>query len=243
MAERSLQARVDEFPWWHTIDLGHGVVTPGRDQSPTKLEWLHLPERLDGRRVIDICTFNGFFAFETERRGAARVVATDSYAWQHPFWRARGAFDLAAAALDSQVEAVELDVLEHTEARLGTFDLVLFLGVLYHMRHPLLALERVAEVTRGLLVLETLVDMLGSRRPAAAYYPGSSQGGDATNFWGPNVEAVAAMLEDAGFTDVRVVYTTPIAERARAAMGTLRARSNPLPRLGQGRAVFHATKA
>ena len=69
--------------------------------------------------------------------------------------------------------------------RLGTFDVVLFLGVLYHLRHPLLALERVFSVTKDLLILETHVDMLSTRRSALAFYPGRELEGDMSNWWGP----------------------------------------------------------
>jgi tRNA (mo5U34)-methyltransferase len=96
-------------------------------------------------------------------------------------------------------------VLELDPERLGRFDLVLLLGVLYHMRHPLLALERVASVTGRQLILETAVDCTWTRRPAAAFYPGHALGLDPTNWWGPNPEAVVGMLQAVGFSRVEVV--------------------------------------
>src|SRR4029434_6959042 len=89
--------------------------------------------------------------------------------------------------------------------RVGTFAVVLFLGGLYPLLHPLLGLECVASVTRDLLILETVVDMVGTRRPAAAFYPGRELNRDPTNWWGPNVPAVHGMLHSVGFQQVKTV--------------------------------------
>ncbi len=98
---------------------------------------------------------------------------------------------------------------------MGKFDVVFFLGVLYHMRDPMSALEAVSSVTDELLVMETLTDMNFTRRPAAAFYPGSSFVGDETNWWGPNTAAVVAMLEEFGFKDVRVIGKQGLLRRLR----------------------------
>ena len=79
----------------------------------------------------------------------------------------KAGFQLARTALNSRVEDIDIDVMDLTPDRVGAFDVVLFLGVLYHVPNPLLTLERVASVTRDLLILETVVDMVGVRRPAA----------------------------------------------------------------------------
>jgi tRNA (mo5U34)-methyltransferase len=97
------------------------------------------------------------------------------------------------------VEDREIDVLEHSPGTVGIFDLVPFLGVLYHLRDPLLALERIASVTRELLILDTHVDLLGVRRPAMAFYPGREVASDPTNWWGPNPRAPEAMLRECSF--------------------------------------------
>jgi tRNA (mo5U34)-methyltransferase len=236
-----LRREVAAIQWFQSIDLGHGIVTPGVDRSARRLKALQLPARLDGQSVLDIGTWNGFYAFAAEQRGASRVLATDSAVWREP-GIGRAGFDLAHRALNSGVEGREIDVLELSPDTVGEFDVVLFLGVLYHLRHPLLALERVASVTKRHLVLETAVDMLWCGRPAAAFYPGDELKGDASNWWGPNPAATVAMLRDVGFSEVRVVDVTSLPERmARAA----KARSNAgtaIRTLGQGRAVFHAFK-
>ncbi|MEX0663968.1 MAG: DUF1698 domain-containing protein [Acidimicrobiia bacterium] len=237
-----LRAEVDEIVWWHTIDLGNGVVTPGRDETPVRWPLLGLPESLAGLSVLDVGAWDGFYSFEAERRGAARVVATDEYAWKNLGTGRRG-FDCAHRALDSKVEVREVDVLALSpDTAGGTFDLVLFLGVLYHLRDPITALERVASVTGDRLVLETHVDLLGVRRPAAAFYPGTELYGDATNWWGPNLPALLGMLRVAGFDDATVVHVTPRLQRLRNALGSRFVRGRARHHFDHGRVVVHARR-
>ena len=201
----ALRREVAAIPYWfHRIDLGDGIVTPGIDDSAAKLQRLALPPRLDGLGVLDVGTFNGFFAFEAERRGA-QVLAIDSQAWELPGLYAKQGFDLCRRALRSGVADRQLDVYYLTPQSAGQFDVVLFLGVLYHLRYPLLALERVASVTRRLLVMETHVDGLSFDRPAMMFYPGAELSGDPSNWWGPNPAAIVAMLRDVGFPEIEQV--------------------------------------
>jgi tRNA (mo5U34)-methyltransferase len=238
----ALRAEVDEIAWWHTIDLGNGIVTPGRDETPARWPLLGLPDSLAGLSVLDIGAWDGFYSFEAERRGAPRVVAADQYAWNHLGTGRRG-FDCAHRALDSKVETREVDVLELSpDTAGGTFDLVLFLGVLYHLRDPIRALERVASVTGDRLVLETHVDLLGGRAPAAAFYPGPELYGDATNWWGPNVPALLGMLMATGFDEATVVHLTPRRQRLRNAVGSRIVPNRPRHRYSHGRAVVHARR-
>jgi tRNA (mo5U34)-methyltransferase len=243
-----LRRRAGALRWYHSMDLGHGVVTRGVDNSPERLARIRLPEDLSGKSVLDVGSWDGFFAFEAERRRASRVVACDSYAWHGLGWgtgEGKLGFELAREAFGSRVEDVNLDVMELSPERVGTFDVVLFLGVLYHLPNPLLALERVAAVTKGLLILETVVDMVGLRRPAAAFYPGRELNGDPTNWWGPNQAAVRGMLQTVGFS--RVEEITParsVAFRAARAVAHRMKGKNDLARaFRQDRAVFHAHKS
>lgn len=201
-----IKARVAELRWHHSLNLGAGIITPGQDNSERKLARLQLPASLTGKSVLDIGAWDGFFSFEAERRGASRVLATDSYCWNGSHdWGSKRGFELARTVLKSKVEDQTIDVLDLAPEKVGQFDVVLFLGVLYHMKHPLLALERVASVARDMVVVETAVDMLSSRRPAMAFYAGSELGQDATNWCGPNPAAVVAMLRTVGFRRIEII--------------------------------------
>lgn len=210
-----LRRRERAIKWWHSgIDLGHGIVTRGTTNPGVHLlPYLHLPADLSGKSVLDIGTWDGFMAFECERRGADRVVATDSYVWQRPndpltgWHTGRAGFDLAHEARRSQVVPVECEVLDLSPEKLGTFDIVLFLGILYHMRHPLLALERAAAMTHDLLIVETHTDPVDNSAPSMRFYPGSELNNDQTNWWGPNVACVNEMLLDVGFERIEWAYS------------------------------------
>ncbi len=222
------------------MDLGGGIVTPGASNNLQTLSKLGLLERLDGKSVLDIGAWDGFFSFEAERRGAARVLAIDSYAWQGG-WGSKAGFELAREALHSRVEDRTMDVLDLSPEEIGTFDLVLFLGVLYHMRHPLLALERVFNVTRDQLILETHVDFLTIPRPAIALYPRGELDGDPTSWCGPNPSAVEAMLRMAGFRKVKLVSRYSLLRSVTGGVFTRIRRGNQaLVTLERRRAVFHA---
>ena len=202
---QALRAEMEQIRWWHPIDLGGGLVAPGIDVTPARLAEIRMPEDLSGRSVLDIGAWDGFFSFEAERRGAARVLATDSFCWDGGGWGTKKGFELARRARRSRVEDKWIQVLDLSPETVGTFDLVLFLGVLYHMKHPLLALERVASVTAGQLIMQTQVDMLAVNRPALAFYPGNELGGDPTNWFAPNPPALKAMLETVGFRKVEIL--------------------------------------
>ena len=211
LSDRSvLAAEVARLEWHHTMDLG-GVVTPGHEvNTKERLADLHLPVSLRGKTVLDIGAWDGFFSFEAERRGAERVVAMDHDCWSaQEGFPSKAGFELARRALGSKVEDAHLDVMDLAPGRLGTFDVVFFFGVLYHLRHPLLALERVASVCDDLLILETHVQRLPTRRSAMVFYPRDELDWDPTNWWGPNEQLVCAMLRDVGFRDVAAVHSRP----------------------------------
>jgi tRNA (mo5U34)-methyltransferase len=246
LPDADLRTRAEHLRWYHTIDLGHGVVTRGLDDTPVRLARIALPASLAGRSVLDIGAWDGFFSFEAERRGASRVVAADHYSWHGSGWGTKAGFLLARETLGSAVEDIDIDVMDLSPERVGRFDVVLFLGVLYHLRHPLLALERVASVTGDLLILETVVDMVGIRRPAVAFYPDRELNGDPTNWWAPNVPAMEGLLRAAGFQRVRTVTSQPSApyRAVRAVAHRLRGKNELRSAFRQDRAAFHAwTKA
>ena len=244
MSSEAVRQEVEGIRWFHTIDLGNGIVTPGADDSPSKLAGIALPEDLTGKSLLDIGAWDGFFSFEAERRGAERVVAVDSYSWSGQGWGTKRGFDLARRVLSSRVEDVECEVLDLSPDTLGTFDVVLFLGVLYHLRHPLLALERVAAVTRERLILETHVDLIGFSRPAAAFYPEDELNGDFSNWWAPNPAGVIGLLKAAGFSRIEIVRHPASATRrlCRAVVQRVRDRAPFWAELRRDRIAVHAWK-
>ena len=235
-----LRKEVEKINWWHKIDFGNGVITPGIDITPEKLEWIQMSQNLVGKSVLDIGAWDGFFSFEAERRGASRVLAIDSHVWKNG---AKVGFELARKVLGSKVEDKEIDVMDVSPENIGIFDYVLFLGVLYHLRHPLLALEKISSVTRDQLVLETHVELIGGKRPVMAFYPENEINEDSTNWCGPNPAAIKSMLHDVGFTKVKCIYKTPIATRIEnAILNRGHNRISLWSRTKLARMVFHAWK-
>lgn len=237
-----LREQISAIQWFHTTALGNGIITPGKDDTPCKLKTLAMPEDLGGLSVLDIGAWDGFYSFEAERRGASRVLATDHFCWGGPGWGTKAGFDLAKKVLHSKVEELKIDVPDISPARVGTFDLVLFLGVLYHLQNPLSALERVFSVTKGRLILETLLDMTWEKRPVMVFYPNDELNRDPTNWWGPNAPAVEAMLKSVGFRRVEeVAESWPLWRRVGRAVKAQLARDIPFSyTVQQKRAVFHA---
>ena len=210
----TLAERVADVEWYHTLELAPGVVTPGWFDTRPVAAKVPLPADLSGRRCLDVGTFDGFWAFELERRGAAEVLAVDlldATAWDWPHGspaevvedigarKAGGVgFELAKEALGSEVVRRPLSVYDLDPDDVGTFDLVYVGSLLLHLRDPVRALERVRAVCRGTMVLVDAVDVgltaRFPRRPVAEL-----DGVDRPWWWKPNVAALARMVESAGF--------------------------------------------
>ncbi len=210
----NLNARVAEVaPWYHTLDLGSGVVTEGMFDLRRLVDRYGLPDDLTGRRVLDVGTFDGFWAFEMERRGA-QVVALDVDRIQELDWPPRlrpgedgprgHTFAVAYEALQSTVERVSCSIYEATAERVGgPFDLVFCGSVLIHLRDPMLALERMAGLCQGKLVLaEEHTRRLGLLLSGeSARFTGNSPW---STWWIPTAQTWLAMVYCAGFEDARV---------------------------------------
>ena len=206
LSDEDLLARMQSFHWWHSIALRPGLTTFGGKSElilAQEEEALLAPFNLTGRSVIDIGAWNGHFSFAAKRRGAGRVVATDSYIWNHPAWRGREAFDLARHELGLDIEALVVDPPQITGA-LGRFDVVLFLGVFYHLYDPLEVMARLRGITRQMLLIETHQDLTATAAPGMVFYPGDTLNQDATNWWGPNPALMLHLLLQLGFT--RIFY-------------------------------------
>ena len=205
--------RARERTWYHTIELTPEFTTPGWFDLRPHVAAYGLPDDMTGMRALDVGTWDGFWAFEMERRGAD-VVALDvdhesEYDWpprRRPaefadMYRGEG-FELAHEILGSSVRRVHCNVYEASPERLdGTFDLVLCGNVLIHVRDQLLALERLAAVCRGTFVFADEYDRLSGLVP----FPVSRYHADreaAVVFWLPSARTWRRMLWTAGFEDV-----------------------------------------
>ncbi|WPB86065.1 class I SAM-dependent methyltransferase [Sediminicoccus rosea] len=206
LSDQELLARIGRITWFHSLELRPGLVTPGAKSLAVlrrEEEALLGPFDLTGRSVLDIGAWNGAFTFAAKRRGAGRVLATDEFAWTHPVYRGREAFDLARAELGLEVETLQIDPTRMDES-LGQFDLVLFLGVFYHLFDPIDVLQRMRAVTRQVLLVETHQDALERAEPAMVFYPGRTLANDDTNWWGPNPPLMLHLLRQLGFA--RIYY-------------------------------------
>jgi tRNA (mo5U34)-methyltransferase len=213
-----------DFVWHQRFELVPGVWTPGVSSVPWLCGAANLPGDLSGATVLDIGTTNAGTAFELERRGAERVVAVDIF---DPAW-----FGVAVLTefLGSRVEYVRASVYELADRFPEPFDVVIFWGVLYHLRHPLLALDSVRAVTRGEASLETAVcdNELPRRQRArslARFYRRDELAADPSNWFSPTVAALEDWCISAGF-EIERVGAWPD-RRPRRAM--LRARPTPGP--------------
>lgn len=195
--------------WFQRLELAPGLITPGwSDPRIEKLPHFGLPADMQGMRVLDVGCAEGFFSFEAERRGAKEVVAIDVL----PDSIRR--FGICRSALGSTATAYLCSVYDLSPRSFGTFDIVFFFGVLYHLRHPLLALEKVASVCTGTLLLQTAIhEVAGAEQvPLAKFQPFGMESGpptkrmhDPTVFWLPNAECAKAMTSHVGFAGVETV--------------------------------------
>ncbi len=203
MGKDDLLKKINSLPWFHQIDLGNGILTPGRTpQKELQAMAKTIFERsLVQKTVLDIGCYDGFYSFEANKRGAKRVLATDFFMWQHDA-RCREAFEIARAYVAPDTEDKVIDIPDLSTESVGQFDIVLFLGVFYHLRHPFLTLEQIAKLASDTLVVETHLDAIEIERPAMIFYPTTELNNDPTNWWGPNPSCVKAMLRDVGFARV-----------------------------------------
>lgn len=187
--------------WYHSIELPDGTVTDGLitlERLKTRLAQMPVPEDLRGKRVLDVGAWDGWFSFEMERRGAD-VVAVDCVEIEN--------FLYAHEARKSKVEYRILDVMELSPRELGYFDIVLFLGVVYHLKHPLLGLEKVCALTRDLAIVESHInDDPGAEPgyPRMEFYEHDELGAQLDNWFGPSVDCLLALCRTAGFARVEL---------------------------------------
>jgi tRNA (mo5U34)-methyltransferase len=202
--------------WWHEIELAPGIVTPGDDSNRTKLPILDsigFPPVMSGLRALDIGCSDGYFTFEMERRGAS-VVAIDFVPEDYT------GFATARRILGSGAEYRMDNVYNLRPESYGHFDVVLFMGVLYHLRKPLAALDAIRSVMKpgarlfvgtmmideyfllpdGTVTTLAAVNPILTNVPLWQAYPGDSLNGDFTNCFAPNLKALVTALEESRFS-------------------------------------------
>lgn len=184
---------VDRRPWWyHKFEIFPGLVTPGVYEPSGTLEQLNLPQDMSGMRVLEIGPADGFFTKALTARGAD-VTAVDYAARDH-----YGFADMEECA-QKKFKFFNVNIYDLAELKLKPFDVVLCLGVLYHLPDPCRALWTIRSLVEGQLILETYVSRKFEDQPIAEYLPHSSTNGDYTNFWAPNPRCCASMLSDFGY--------------------------------------------
>jgi tRNA (mo5U34)-methyltransferase len=247
LTSQLLAERVGSLRWYHRMPLPGGIITPGVADAHRVVSRLRLPSSLTGKSVLDIGAWDGYYSFACAQRGAARVLATDSFAWSGESWGSKEGFLLARDALNLNelVDDLNIDVMDISPDRLGgTFDVVLLLGVLYHLRDPITALERVASVCNDLLIIETEIAFEWLPWAAARVFPYRELNGDDTNWYAYNVKAMKGLLQRVGFKEVSVIYRTSFLRRlGRVAKALLQQRSlSALSTFRSRRVVIHARR-
>jgi len=210
---RGWQRSLELSGWWHSFDLPDGRHIEGVnsvERLARRIRQFPIPEDLKGARVLDIGAWDGWFTFEMERRGAD-VLAVDC--WDNP------KFHEIHAILNSKADYKVMDVYDLTPSSVGRFDIVLFMGVLYHLKHPLLALERVCALTTELAVVDSFIlqEKLRAgekvpKRPVLEFYENEEFGGQSDNWCAPNLACLMAMCRTAGFA--RLEHTATLEHSA-----------------------------
>jgi tRNA (mo5U34)-methyltransferase len=227
----SLREAASRIKWYHALDLGHGVVTSGMVNLLPIADQVGLPADLTGKRCLDVGTYDGFWAFEMERRGAAEVIALDldSFAdydvpriereaviangqeWVADFGQQQAGegIKFAIQAKNSKVRREILNVYKLSPERLGMFDIVFSGYLMVHLRDPQTALENIFSVTKemAILVEPFELDMEGFNRPISSFLVGESTVG---LWWHHNTETWKALMTTAGFDPVEEVSRTKL---------------------------------
>ncbi len=214
--QKALLKQILDTKWFHVIDLPGGVSTPGISDiraEPAKYG-LDQTNSMKDWRVLDVGALDGFWSFYAEDSGAAEVVAIDVDDYRAYDWSFEGPpTGLADAAQkyarywllhtyrNSSIRRRTMTVYDVDCEAIGAFDLIIFYGVLYHLRHPLLAFDRLRRVCRGTVIVETHVCNARRRSPASLFYLDDVMDGP-TNWTGPSEAAVVHWMRSAGFTTI-----------------------------------------
>lgn len=241
LSKAEKQKLIESVPfWYHSIDVGDGLITPGKrsiKQMRDMFGQFQLGD-LSGKTVIDIGAWDGWNAYECERRGARRVTALDRLIWSYDtvrpdliarfkpvlatyhrvpnyhvpgHWPGKRGFDAAHLMLNSMVEQYVDDIETVDVNDLGTFDVALCIGVLYHMRDPYGMMRKVANIARDFAIIETegIDDPRLADAPHGEWFPHAELNADVSNWFAPNDVWLIEMAKSAGFAGAEVLAKNP----------------------------------
>jgi SAM-dependent methyltransferase len=238
---KELQAAVERYSWYHTIELMPGLSTPGIRSLAPLVEHLRSVVRglvITGRRILDVGTRDGALAFEAERAGAREVVAIDNDL-------SRGAVEVLIPFFGSTVQMYQLNLFDLTPDQHGRFDIVLCCGVLYHLRYPFWGLRALASVVEdgGMLLLETGMLVDDNARPLLYCPTGAHSPYEHTSPTFFNEKGLQDTLATLGLTVESVTYHQPLAyTRARRWKDSVRLALGKPPVTRINRAVIMCRK-
>ena len=194
--------------WFHSLDLGNGLFTSGatiggttREALEKRMKSLQMPDDLTGMTFLDVGSWDGYYAFEAEARGASRVMATDYFCWGGRGWGRKDGFLLAREILGSKVEDKNIEVQDLSPATVGMWDIVLFSGIFYHMRDPIQAMQAAASVAGKCMIVETHIEHDKMSQPIMRYVP-RVRDNETSNYWRPNSAMILVLLKEMGFSRV-----------------------------------------
>jgi len=242
--DETIGKKIMDVPfWYHKIALPNGNVTPGF--APLCAERYAVPDDLTGKRILDIGAWDGYWTWEALKRGAAEVVAIDDFSdvylygekkierrgWEtFDLCREQFGFDARNGATvcvsekdpsgglwyndkGQIVRRSKMDIMDIEE--LGVFDIVFCFGVIYHLKNPLAAIEKMAAVCDGEIYIETAAlddyspykGVVGKgynhNEMVMEFYPGPQYGKNKNNWWCPTLQCLGAMVESCGFKNIK----------------------------------------
>jgi len=203
-----LLERINKIWWWHCIDLKNGIITPGHCHSQDQLQYLKIPENLQGKTVLDIGAWDGYFSFLAEERGAF-VTATDDAEHSWGKWgTGKQGFDLAREIRQSKIQDYISPVDKLSSTEIGKFDIVFFFGVFYHLKNFYDALERVFDLTNDMAIIETATMCNDYIEPIVKFY--RNEHVDKSNYFAPNVLGLVEMCKSIGFQNIFPAHEYPL---------------------------------
>jgi tRNA (mo5U34)-methyltransferase len=219
--QKAIIKQTADIDWYHSIDLGHGVVTPGIFDHRPWISYYPLSDDISGKRVLDVATFDGFWAFELEKRGALEVVAMDIESFNDADWppllrattskevlyRETGTgFNVAKEILKSKVQRKIMNVYDLTPDWLGKFDIVFCSDLLLHLMNPMKALQNIHSVVSDYaLIIDVFDPELGDDDSNTILrYRGAR---DDCVWWNFSLGSLEQMIRDAGFGEIELVST------------------------------------